>query len=259
MIKSDELVVLFDTVTESRAAEKALEEAGFPDPEVNTLDRDAVVELVGRAEFGPTFWRTLFGREVKLYEGAVFDRVLSRGGAILTVRVHDDAQAAKAEQILAKYRSVDIEARGAGLIAEHKQLGDIRDEVLRLAEEQLEVGKKRVEAGKTRVRRYVVERPVEAQVALRNEHAEVIRKVVDDPMLLNDAEWDWTDSTIEVVETREEAVVSKKTRVAEEVVLRKGETERVETIRDTVRRQQVEVERLDDQGRRIDEQGNVIG
>jgi uncharacterized protein (TIGR02271 family) len=247
------MVVLFDTVAESRRAEKALEDAGFPDPEVNTLDRDAVVELVGRAEFGPNFWRTLFGREVQLYEGAAFDKALSSGGAILTVRVHGDDEAHKAEEVLAQFRPVDIEARGAGLIAEHKQLGDIKDEVLRLAEEQLEVGKKRVESGKTRIRRYVVERPVEAQVALRNEHAEVIRKVIEKPELLANVDWDWTDSTIEMVETREEAVVSKRARVAEEILLRKGETERVETITDTVRKQQVEIERLDDKGNVIRE------
>jgi uncharacterized protein (TIGR02271 family) len=251
MIKSDELVVLFDTVAESRRAELALEQAGFPDPEVNTLDRDKVVELVGRAEFGPTFWRTLFGREVQLYEGASFDKALSSGGAILTVRVKSDDEAAKAEAILAGFKPVDLEARGAGLIAEHRALGDIKDEVLRLAEEQLEVGKRRVESGMTRIRRYVVERPVEAQVALRQQHAEVIRKVVEDAEALADVDWDWTDSTIEMVETREEAVISKRARVAEEVMLRRGETERVETVKDTVRKQQVEIERLD-------EQGNVI-
>jgi uncharacterized protein (TIGR02271 family) len=251
MIKSDVMVVLFDTVAESRRAEKALEDAGFPDPEVNTLDREAIVELVGRAEFGPTFWRNLFGREVQLYEGAVFDKALSSGGAILTVRVHNDDEAARAQSVLANYKPVDLEARGAGLIAEHRALGDIKDEVLRLAEEQLEVGKKRVEAGMTRVRRYVIERPVEAQVTLRNEHAEVIRKAVENPAVLAIVDWDWTDSTIEMVETREEAVISKTARVAEEIMLRKGETERTETITDTVRKQQVEIER-------IDEKGNVI-
>src|SRR4051794_10085315 len=126
MNKSDKMVVLFDTVDESRRAEKALENAGFPDPEVNTLDRKAIVEIVGRAEFGPTFWRSLFGREVQLYEGAVYDRALSTGGAILTVRVNNDAEARKAESILSGFKTVDIEARGAGLIAEHKQLGDIK-------------------------------------------------------------------------------------------------------------------------------------
>ena len=181
----------------------------------------------------------------------MFDKALSSGGAILTVRVHNDDEAARAQSVLANYKPVDLEARGAGLIAEHRALGDIKDEVLRLAEEQLEVGKKRVEAGMTRVRRYVIERPVEAQVTLRNEHAEVIRKAVENPAVLAIVDWDWTDSTIEMVETREEAVISKTARVAEEIMLRKGETERTETITDTVRKQQVEIER-------IDEQGNVI-
>ena len=69
---------------------------------------------------------------MQLYEGAVFDKALSSGGAILTVRVHDDGEAAKAERILAEHRPVDIEARGTGLIAEHRALGAIKDEVLRL-------------------------------------------------------------------------------------------------------------------------------
>jgi len=251
MISSDEMVVLFDTVAESRRAEKALEDAGFPDPEVNTLDRDAIVELGGSADFGPAFWRTLFGRDVQLYQGAVFQKSLSTGGAILTVRIHNDAEAARAEDVLSQFTSVDLEARGAGLIAEHKALGDIKDEVLRLAEEQLEVGKRMIEAGKTRIRRFVTERQVQAQVSLRDQHAEVIRKVIETPTMLDDVEWDWNDSTIEMIETREEAVVSKRTRVAEEVMLRKGETERVETVTDTVRKQQVEIERLDEQGRLV--------
>lgn len=248
MIKSDEMVVLFDTTGECRRAEEALEAAGFPDPDVNTLDRDRVVELVGEAKFGPGFWRSLFGRELQLYEGAAFDRALTNGGAILTVRVRSDSDAAKAEAILSDFKHVDVEARGAGLIAEHRALGDIKDDVLRLAEEQLQVGKRQVEAGKTRVRRYVVERPVTAQVALREEHAEVIRKVVENPETLT-ADWDWTDSTIEMIETREEAVVSKTTRVAEEITLRRAETERLETVQDTVRKQEVEIQHLDETGK----------
>ena len=43
----------------------------------------------------------------------------------------------------------------------------------------------------------------------------------------------------------ERAVVSKTARVVEEVTLRKAGTDRVETVKDTVRRQQVEVEKVD--------------
>ncbi len=95
-----------------------------------------------------------------LYEGAAFKKALSSGGAILTVRTHNDEEAKRAEKVLAKHNPVDIEARGAGLIAEHRALGDVKDEVLKLAEEQLDVGKRSVETGRTRIRRYAVKRPV---------------------------------------------------------------------------------------------------
>jgi stress response protein YsnF len=46
---------------------------------------------------------------------------------------------------------------------------------------------------------------------------------------------------VEMTETDEEAVVSKTARVKEEVVLRKDATERTETVRDSVRREDVEI------------------
>jgi stress response protein YsnF len=55
---------------------------------------------------------------------------------------------------------------------------------------------------------------------------------------------DWSDSTVEVIETAEQAVVSKSSHIAEEVVVGKTGSDHVETVHDTVRRQQVEVERL---------------
>ena len=48
-------------------------------------------------------------------------------------------------------------------------------------------------------------------------------------------------SVVEVAETAEEAVVSKTARVKEEVVIHKEAAERTETIRDTVRREDVEI------------------
>jgi stress response protein YsnF len=248
-VSAHEMVVLFDTVDASRRAEKALEAAGFADPDVNTLDAAAVAKNAGKAN-GPGLWKRLFGQEVKLYEGAAFEKALANGGAVLTVRIKNDAEADKAEEILAKHNPVDLEARGAGIVAEHKALGDVKESVLRLAEEQLEVGKRTVAAGKTRVRRYVTEREVQEKVNLTEVHAEVLRKAVDQPIV---DDWDWSDSTIEVIETREEAVVSKTAHVAEEIRLKTEATERTETITDTVRKQHAEVEHLDEDGKVIKE------
>jgi len=55
---------------------------------------------------------------------------------------------------------------------------------------------------------------------------------------------DWTEKTIEVTETAEEPVITKSVHIAEEVVIRKEATDSVRTLRDKVRRQQVEVERI---------------
>lgn len=52
---------------------------------------------------------------------------------------------------------------------------------------------------------------------------------------------DFTDKVIEVTETAEEAVVSKTARVREEVVVHKDVTDRTETVRDTVRKEDVEI------------------
>ena len=54
----------------------------------------------------------------------------------------------------------------------------------------------------------------------------------------------FSDKTIEMTESAEEAVVSKTARVYEEVGLRKEATDRTETIRDTVRKEEVAVEQI---------------
>jgi uncharacterized protein (TIGR02271 family) len=115
-------------------------------------------------------------------------------------------------------------------------------ETLRLAEERLTVGKRLINRGGTRVRRYVVETPVEEQVNLHDERVTLDRRPVTDGRPISDA--DFTERTIEMTETTEEAVVAKETFVTEEVRLRREAVDRVETVRDTVRRDEVEVERI---------------
>src|SRR5262249_10917895 len=100
--------------------------------------------------------------------------------------------------------------------------------------------------GATRIRRFVTVTPVEAQVTLHEEHARVIRRACSDPNYVRDV--DWSDRTIEVAETAEEPVINKSVRVAEEVVIRTEGTDTVKTLRDKVRRQQVEVEKVTGEG-----------
>jgi hypothetical protein len=55
---------------------------------------------------------------------------------------------------------------------------------------------------------------------------------------------DFTDKVIEMTETSEQAVVSKTAHVVEEVNLRKNVTDRVETVNETLRRDEVEIEKV---------------
>jgi uncharacterized protein (TIGR02271 family) len=116
-----------------------------------------------------------------------------------------------------------------------------------VVEEELRVGKREVERGGVRVHTHLEERPVEEEVSLRQEHVRVERRPVDRPA--NEADFDAAlrEGTIEVTERAEEVIVEKRPRVVEEVIVSKDVDQRTETVRDTVRRTDVEVEQLSGQ------------
>lgn len=124
------------------------------------------------------------------------------------------------------------------------------EEAIPVVEEELAVGKRTVERGRIQVRSRVIERPVEESVRLREEHVDVERRRVDQPISGDDASALFQERTVEMRETAEEAVVAKEARVVEEVVVRKDVDEHVEHVHDTVRRTDVDVERIDETDRR---------
>ena len=113
-----------------------------------------------------------------------------------------------------------------------------RDEVIPLAEEQVEIGTRRVD-NTTRIRRYVVETPVERQVNLRDETVEIERRRPVEGSTPGAGAFE--ERTVEVHTSSERPEVTRTANIAEEVVVRKTVTERPETIRETVRKEQVEV------------------
>jgi len=115
-----------------------------------------------------------------------------------------------------------------------------------VVEEELQVGKREVQRGGVRVYTHVTETPVEETVRLHEEHVNVERRPVDRPLTAADTAA-FKEESIELRETAEEAIISKQARVVEEVVVGKTATDRTETVRDTVRRTDVEVEQLDTQ------------
>lgn len=113
-----------------------------------------------------------------------------------------------------------------------------------IIEENLEVGKRTVQTGGVRLRSRIVARPVEETLRLREERVNIERNTVDRPA----TEADFTafkEGEVEMIERAEIPVVSKQARVVEEVSLGKEVNERKETISDTVRKTEVDVENIE--------------
>ena len=208
-------------------------------------------------------------------DAEVYNEGVRRGGTLVTVAAPDD-RAEEAARILNNDGAVDVDQRGAAYrergytgytpdveplttdeIARERehatypgQAGVVgatavagqNEAVIPVVEEELQVGKRQVQGGGVRVYTHVTERPVEEQVTLHEERVDVQRRPVDRAVTGADLNNAFKEGTIEVTESSEQAVVNKQARVVEEVVINKAATDRVETIRDTVRRTEVEVE-----------------
>jgi uncharacterized protein (TIGR02271 family) len=259
----EKIVTLYDTAQHAEAAKRNLEAAGFASADISTINNKTLM-LAGDKLREPGLWRRLFGRDIQPYEATLFGRSVEAGGTVLTVRV-PETDVAKAGSILNAHEAVDLQKRAIqqGLISgtsETTATGTTtqrpatmaagrtapEEEILRLAEEQVDIGKRVVQEGTTRIRRFVVETPVETQVTLHEEHTRIIRRASSDPNFARDV--DWSDKTIEVNEMAEEPVVTKSVHIAEEIVIQKEATDSVRTLRDKVRRQQVEVEKIPGEG-----------
>jgi len=122
-------------------------------------------------------------------------------------------------------------------------------------EENLRVGKRDVNHGSVRVRAYTVEQPIRERVNLREENVEIDRRPVDRP--LADADRAFEDRTISAEEHHEEAIVQKEARVVEEIGIRKTASDRTETIDDSVRKTEIEVD--DDRSRGVSQSQDGFG
>jgi uncharacterized protein (TIGR02271 family) len=265
-MNDETIVAVYDTAEHASLAIRDLEAAGVP---AGAISRHAQADTAagsttttGVREREPGFWASLFGGEPEYeHDTTVYDRSLQGGSTVVTVKASEQ-HLSQIMEILERHGPIDIDERTSsyGLTSSASRgatstataspsipsgrdttLAQGGEEVVPLSEEQLTVGKRLVNRGTTRIRRFVVETPVEEAVTLHSEHVSVDRRPVAAGTKVGDAAF--TDRTVEVTETDEEAVVSKAARVKEEVVINKAATDRVETVRDTVRREDVEVTR----------------
>jgi stress response protein YsnF len=194
------------------------------------------------------FFRNLFGNDDD--ERERYTRVAERSDTIVTVHAMSHEEAETASEILDRCGAVDVDERAAqygynsrsSAPGEPQRVSDERGTTIPRVEETLEVGKRTVEGGGVRVRSRIVEKPVEENVRLREEHVQVEREAVNRP--LEDGDRDaFRERNIELTERSEVPVVNKEARVVEEVRISKDVNERNETIRDTVRRTDIDIDK----------------
>ncbi|UAW97223.1 YsnF/AvaK domain-containing protein [Halopseudomonas nanhaiensis] len=273
------LVAAFDTLKEAQAAKsqlmtKNIREVDISASELNndpsSTTRSTTADRSGDQDesFGDKvsdFFASLFGEDENHrphHHGTAYPEAYRRGAALVTVKAANDDQAEEVEAILERNGAIDIDERSATwntdgaskhVAGKHIGAGDKSGATDRsvdhsgerasipVIDEDLKVGKRQVNKGTVRVVSRVTEHPVEENVRLHEEHAHVERRPVDraaNPEELKN----FKSGSLEIQETEEEAVVEKRARVVEEVVVGKESSDREKTIRDTVRHTDVDVQ-----------------
>ena len=131
------------------------------------------------------------------------------------------------------------------------------EQVVPVVQEELAVGKREVTKGGIRVHTRVASVPVEQSVELLEEHATVERVPVDRALAAGDDLF--KERTYEVIEMAEEAIVQKRSRVKEEVRIGKQISTRTETVHETLRKTDIEVERTAGRPERRVNKGGYAG
>ena len=267
------ITAMFDNRSDAEAAIQQLTTAGvartairlLPETAASTATTTSTAYDHQRDDRG--LWSSLKDAFLPDEDRYTYAEGMNRGGTMLTVSA-EEAQVPHVLDTLEEHGSVDLDEREAtwrkegwsGYSATGStgstgtaqatagRTGSVGDtESIPVVQESLNVGKRVMEQGRVRVRSYVVETPVNEQVTLHDETVKVERRPVDRAPTPADENL-FAEKTIEATTRSEQAVVSKEARVVEEVGLRKDATQRTETVSDTVRRTEVEVE---------DERGNV--
>src|SRR4051794_21095122 len=243
--------------------------------DATTGTSDTYVEREPRHEGG--FFNWLFASDVPEYDRTRYTNYLNENRAAVSVHVPDQQWHDRVIAIMEEFNPIDIEEDGHALTQEHHAAGTAsasstgmtaastglgttrtdyattagtnlgatartdmsreREEVIPVVKEELEVGK-RVTERRYRVKSYVVERPIEKTVTVRDERVEIEHRPISRTGDLSMPQ----EREIEVVERHEEPFAEKRVTGADEIVVRKEVVERPETVRGTVRETKVEID-----------------
>lgn len=256
------IVAFFSSLEEAEKTRDRLINSGIQRDAIR-LSRDdnagsASTSNGGNGE-GQGFFEWIFGSDVPDNERSWYDSNFESGRVALSVRVKNDNNVGEIERLLNDGGALEVDrdddegddddmvASGMTEASPQPDRGGSRsrsgssneEEVIPVVQEELMVGKVERE-NRRRIRTHVVERPVQEQVELRDETIVVERRPVSGQAAVRDG--DLQEREYEIIERHEEPIVGKRARAVEEVVVKKDVRSRTETIDDTVRETEVEVE-----------------
>jgi uncharacterized protein (TIGR02271 family) len=235
------VIGLFDNGSRAQTVAQELLRSGFDRGDIRLVNSES------------DFRNAVADTNLSSDETAYYMGEIRRGAAAVTAATSPD-RIERAVRIMNSYNARTAGQRG--MEGERLQRGlqrgmegerltrDEREMAFPVVEEELQIGKRMIERGGVRIYNRVTERPVEQQVNLREERIKVEHRRVDRPASEQDINMFREGRQVDLTETVEEAVIAKEPRVVEEVIISKEVVEHPETIRDTVRRTDVEVERL---------------
>lgn len=232
------VLCLFHTREHAQQALSDLQRSNVPAQAISVIDGHGSSSATTGQTVSALQQMSLPERDLQLLSNG-----LNTGGVIIVVsgpEAHTDV----AEDIFGRHRAGQVDEKVIGEQQPVAGAAMSATGVIPVVQEELQVGKRRVQRGGVRVYSHMVERPVEEQVTLQEEHAIVDRHPVNRPVTEADLA-QLKDQSIEVTETAEIPVVGKTAHVVEEVLVSKEATHHTERVTDTIRRTEVEVESID--------------
>jgi uncharacterized protein (TIGR02271 family) len=259
------ILVHFDSRSDAQKAMDALVQAGIGRSAIRMLPeasssykRTSTTSSYDHTKDEGGFWAALGDLFLPDEDRYAYAEGMSRGGVTIAV-TGEESDLERMTDIVERHGAVDMDEREtmwkregwtgypggtsaatSARTATPATRGTGGEETIQLVEEQMRVGKRQVQGGRVKLRSFTVETPVNEQVSLRTETVHVERRPVDRAASVSANAF--RDRTIEATTKSEEAVVSKEARVTGEVALKKDVKERTETVSDTVRRTEVEIE-----------------
>ena len=252
------VVGLFNNRNQAQTAIRELTQRGFIPENIDIVNNkgsnsNAHSEEVIITESVGNFLQSLFSSEKR--NDNAYANVAANTDCIVTIHVDDHERAREVAFVLDKNGAIDIDSetsiQGSENIAQTNHNANTSSNNTHLQnttnipviEERLQIDKQVVETGGMRVKSRIIEKPIEENVRLRNQFVIVNRRSVDREVTDDDLS-NFREGEIEFLELAEVPVIAKKSRVVEEVEIGRQVSEHEETVQETLRRTNVQVEEI---------------